>query len=110
VFDDLVVDGELVMESSATPGTVTFFQDARIHGPGTFRFAAAPDNVTLDPYEMTLNGTQTTVGPKMQLRVDHDLDIAGVGWGMKDKPHRPDGGTGYGVLLLLELVRREFLG
>lgn len=38
------------------------------------------------------------------------LDIAGVAWSQKGSPTAPKGGTGYGVRLLDELVRRNYEG
>lgn len=48
------------------------------------------------------------VDEELQDRWVH-MDIAGVGWDMETKPHRPSKGSGYGVLLLHEFVRDQYL-
>jgi len=56
-----------------------------------------------------------TAGAFLKKFVDEDviehwahLDIAGTGWGMKTRSYRPEGGTGFGVRLMLEFLRDRF--
>ena len=56
-----------------------------------------------------------TAGAFLRNFVDEDkierwahLDIAGTGWGMKSTSYRPEGGTGFGVRLILRFFQDQF--